>query len=62
MTILQDTLHSLIKLFDQLSIPYGVMGGIAVRAYGVPRPTYDIDIMLVLDSESLPVFLVLQGI
>ncbi len=36
MSNLANTLHALIELFDRLAIPYAVMGGIAVRAYGVP--------------------------
>jgi hypothetical protein len=54
MTNLAETLHSLIALLDRLSIPYAVMGGIAVRAYGVPRPTYDVDLTIVVDRERLP--------
>ena len=38
-----ETLHTLVELLDQLLIDYAVMGGFAVRAHGVPRPTYDID-------------------
>jgi hypothetical protein len=49
-----DTLHTLIKLLDQMSIEYAVMGGFAVRAHGVPRPTYDIDLSIVLKRERLP--------
>jgi hypothetical protein len=54
MTNLKETLFSLIELLDSLSIPYAVMGGVAVRAYGVPRPTYDIDLTLVVSREDLP--------
>jgi hypothetical protein len=54
MSNLADTLHSLIDLLGQLSIPYAVMGGIAVRAYGVPRPTYDIDVTISIDRARLP--------
>lgn len=54
MTNLVDTLHTLIDLLDELSISYAVMGGIAVRAYGVPRPTYDIDLTIALEPARLP--------
>ncbi len=54
MTNLAETLHSLIELLDRLSIPYAVMGGIAVRAYGVPRPTYDIDVTIGAERDRLP--------
>jgi hypothetical protein len=30
------------------------MGGIAVRAYAVPRPTYDIDLTITIDRKHLP--------
>ena len=40
---LTDVIHDLAALFDRLSLPYVIMGGIAVRAYGLPRPTYDVD-------------------
>lgn len=46
-----ETLHTLVSLFDQLSIDYAVMGGFAVRAHGVPRPTYDIDLAIVLERD-----------
>jgi hypothetical protein len=37
-----------------MGIPYAVMGGIAVRIYGIPRPTHDIDFTLALDRNRLP--------
>jgi predicted nucleotidyltransferase len=49
-----ETLHTLVSLLDQLSIEYAVMGGFAVRAHGVPRPTYDIDLTIVVERERLP--------
>jgi predicted nucleotidyltransferase len=49
-----DTLHALIDLLDQLSIEYAVMGGFAVRSHGVPRPTYDVDVLIVLERQQLP--------
>jgi hypothetical protein len=49
-----ETLHTLVELLDQLSIEYAVMGGFAVRAHGVPRPTYDIDLAIVVDQQRLP--------
>jgi predicted nucleotidyltransferase len=49
-----DTLRALVDLLDQLSIKYAVMGGVAVRAHGIPRPTYDIDLIIVLERDRLP--------
>lgn len=40
-------------VFDRLGISYAVMGGVAVRAYAVPRPTFDVDFTLVLPRERL---------
>jgi hypothetical protein len=49
-----ESLHTLVELLDQLSIEYAVMGGFAVRAHGVPRPTYDIDLTIVVDRARFP--------
>jgi predicted nucleotidyltransferase len=54
MTSATDTLHVLVELLDELAIDYAVMGGFAVRAHGVPRPTYDVDLTVALDRERLP--------
>jgi predicted nucleotidyltransferase len=34
-------------------MPYVVMGGMAVRVYGIPRPTYDIDFTVAIPRSSL---------
>jgi hypothetical protein len=46
MTDLTALIHDLVGLFDRLRPPYAIMGGIAVRAHGLPRPTFDVDIFL----------------
>ncbi len=38
---------------ERLGIPYAVMGGIAARAWGLPRPTFDADIAVAVDAEGL---------
>jgi hypothetical protein len=43
MTDLTAVIHELIGLFDRFRLPYAIMGGIAVRAHGLPRPTFDVD-------------------
>ena len=48
-----ETLHEVVELLDRLSIEYAIMGGFAVRAHGVPRPTYDVDLALELPQDSL---------
>jgi len=47
-------LRELVLLFERLEAPYAVMGGLAVRVYGIPRPRYDIDFTLALGRERLP--------
>jgi hypothetical protein len=42
-----------VDIFGELKITYAVMGGLAVRAYGVPRPTYDVDISIAITRERL---------
>lgn len=53
MTDLTTVIHDLVDIFDQLCLPYAIMGGIAVRAYGIPRPTYDVDFTLAVPRERL---------
>ena len=51
---LLGALQDLVDLFDRLQLPYAVMGGIAVRVYGIPRPTHDIDFTVAVGRERLP--------
>ena len=51
---LAQALRDFVLLFEGMDIPYAVMGGIAVRIYGIPRPTHDIDFTLALDRNRLP--------
>jgi hypothetical protein len=48
------TLHDFAALFDRLQVPYAIMGGWAVRMYGLPRPTYDVDFTIAIERERLP--------
>jgi hypothetical protein len=50
---LSETLRDFVQLFDGLHLPYAVMGGIAVRVYGIPRPTYDVDCVLPARTHEL---------
>jgi Nucleotidyl transferase AbiEii toxin, Type IV TA system len=54
MTDLTQTLRQMASLFDTMGIPYALMGGMAVRAYGIPRPTYDVDFTIAVDRRRLP--------
>jgi hypothetical protein len=53
MTDLTAVIHELIGLFDRFQLPYAIMGGIAVRAHGLPRPTFDVDFVLAVSRERL---------
>jgi hypothetical protein len=56
MTDLTRVLRDLIAVLDRLSIDYAIMGGIAVRAYGLPRATFDVDVTISIDRTRLPTF------
>jgi hypothetical protein len=43
--------------FNEEKIKYILVGGIAVNFYGIPRMTYDIDLILDLEDENLTKFL-----
>jgi hypothetical protein len=53
MSDLTSTLDLLIALMERMSVTYALMGGLAVRAYSIPRATLDIDVTLSLDRERL---------
>jgi hypothetical protein len=44
----------LMALFEQMDVRHAVMGGIAVRAYGIPRPTFDVDFTIAMERARLP--------
>jgi hypothetical protein len=50
-----SSLHDLVRLFETLGIPYAVMGGLAVRVYAIPRPTFDVDFTAAVGRDRLPV-------
>jgi len=49
----QRLLLDAVRVLDDLGIPYAVMGGFAVRAWGIPRPTYDVDLAVAVDEAGL---------
>lgn len=53
MKSIEQVLFELVNLCHQLAIPYAVMGGIAVRVHGIPRPTYDVDIAVTAAPDRL---------
>jgi hypothetical protein len=56
MNDLTRALGDLTNLFDRLKSPYVLMGGLAVRVYGIPRPTYDVDFTVAMPRPSLDEF------
>ncbi len=49
----QRFLAEMIAILDRLQVPYMIMGGFAVRHWGVPRPTYDADVAVAVDDTQL---------
>ncbi len=45
--------QTIFKELNGLGIDYLVVGGLAVNFHGVPRMTYDIDLMILLDPENI---------
>jgi len=44
---------TIFKELSELQIDYLVVGGLAVNFHGVPRMTYDIDLMILLESNNI---------
>jgi hypothetical protein len=51
---LAETVREVAELFERMAIHYAVMGGLAVRVYGIPRATYDIDFTAAVPRDRLP--------
>jgi hypothetical protein len=54
MSDLTKAIEDFVSVFESLSIPYALMGGIAVRVYGIPRATYDVDFTAAIPRDRLP--------
>lgn len=46
-------LHDLIRALTDAGVDYCVVGGVAVNLHGVPRPTYNVDLVVPLDMRTL---------
>lgn len=51
-----DTLLDFVDVLNELGLRYAVMGGLAVRAYSIPRPTWDVDLTIGIDRDDLSRF------
>jgi hypothetical protein len=49
-----QALLDFVTIFRELDLPYAVMGGIAVRAHSIPRPTWDVDVTVQISRLDLP--------
>ncbi len=49
---LDNTIAKVVKVLDDLEIPYVFTGGVAVITYGDPRTTNDVDLVLKISSEE----------
>jgi predicted nucleotidyltransferase len=47
------TYQEIFKSLNNKGIDYLVVGGLAVNFHGIPRMTYDIDLMIMLDPENV---------
>jgi len=45
--------QTIFKELNEIGIDYLVVGGLAVNFHGIPRMTYDIDLMILLESENI---------
>jgi hypothetical protein len=48
-----DTLRDFVQVLESLELPYAIMGGFAVRVYGIPRSTQDVDVIVLCGDETL---------
>ena len=45
--------RTIFRTLNDLTIDYLIVGGLAVNFHGVPRMTYDIDLMILLQAENI---------
>src|SRR4030066_1689889 len=45
--------QSIFRELNKIGVDYLVVGGLAVNFHGVPRMTYDIDLMILLEPENI---------
>lgn len=50
--LLSDTLAALLPVLERLQVPYCLLGALAVSAWGLPRMTQDVDILLAIDQPQ----------
>lgn len=53
MNDISTALRDVAAILERFGLTYAVIGGLAVRAYGIPRPTFDLDFILAIARERL---------
>ena len=53
----EEVLQDMVAVCEHEQFPYAVMGGLAVRVHGIPRPTYDVDFQLTVNEDQLTRFI-----
>ncbi len=51
---LQILLEEIVAFLERNRVDYMIMGGVSVRFWGIPRPTYDLDFTLALSPGRVP--------
>lgn len=52
----EDVLLEMVGLCESFGLSYAILGGLAVRVHGIPRPTYDLDFELSVSDQQLTEF------
>jgi len=47
----ENVLFEMVGICESLDLSYAILGGLAVRVHGIPRPTYDVDFELTVVSS-----------
>lgn len=54
MSPVEQLLRDLRTILQESRLKYAVVGGMAVRAYGIPKPTYDVDFLISIEASRVP--------
>ena len=49
-----EVLLEMYRICESYGLSYAILGGLAVRVHGIPRPTYDVDFELTVNDRQLP--------
>lgn len=56
MKSVEEVLLEIVGVCESLDLDYVIMGGLAVRVHGIPRPTYDVDFELSVTDQQISSF------